>query len=133
MNKRLTLLLILAGLACSSYVAPAFADYACTSGTNTQPIPYANEQITVSSTSLGLTATKYNPTDGGGNAIQADISTEGSIRIWYDGTAPTAAIGIPLVGSAAAPVYFTVCTATIPKLRMIRQSADSTISVQYSR
>lgn len=107
--------------------------YECTNGTNVQTTAYDHETLTVSNTAKVLTASKYNGSDGGGNAIQADLSTEGSIRVWFDGSAPTAAVGIPLVGSASAPVYFLVCSASLSKLQMIRQSADATVSVQYQR
>lgn len=109
------------------------ADITCVTGTNANPVPYTNETLTVSNTSLGLTATKYNGTDGGGQAVEADICFEGAVRVWFDGTAPTASVGIPVVGSATAPQCIVTCGPTIAKFRAIRQSVDVTASVQYSR
>lgn len=54
---------------------------------------FAYEEVTVAATSVGLTATTYQPSTGQG-ACRAIITIEGAnIRHRSDGTAPTATVG----------------------------------------
>jgi hypothetical protein len=92
--------------------------------------PFAFEQITVSSVSIGFTqTTAYR--DGGITADFAVVTVEtNAIRSRDDGTAPTASVGIPWNVSDK----FTVCgLPSIKAVRFIRQTADATISVSYYR
>lgn len=92
-------------------------------------VPFANETLTVSTTALPLTSTVYNPA-GGPKANQALISVNTEeIRIWADGTVPTASNGIILVAGQT----ILVCALSLPKIRMIRDDAqDAEVAIQYS-
>jgi hypothetical protein len=53
--------------------------------------PLDHETLTVAATAIGLTAGKY------GDAIRAEMSLElAQIRMWDDGTDPTATVGDPV-------------------------------------
>lgn len=93
-------------------------------------IAYDFEQITVSSTAIGFTATKsapagLNPAD----AVFITVETN-AIRVRDDGTNPTAAVGQPLVVNQTG----WVCgPGAIAKTKFIRQSADATVDATFYR
>jgi len=129
MKLRTLYLSALAAFALIQTPTQAQADYSCTGGTNTQAVPFASETLTVSSTAKALTSTVYNNTDTGNRAIQADISVLGdNVRVWFDGSVPTATVG----HLVTAGTFLTICSATIPKFLMIRQTTDATVSITYS-
>ena len=92
--------------------------------------PMGFEQITVSTVSIGFTATLAYPTGG----IQADMAqiTLATNAATYrdDGIDPTATVGFPIaVGN-----QYMVCGLTaIKQARFIRVSADGTLNVLYYR
>lgn len=90
---------------------------------------YAQETITVSTTSIGFTSALI--TQGAGDAQLASVSIEtNAIRFFGNGSTPTASVGHPV----AAGSTITVCgQANIKNFRMIRQSADATATVSYYR
>jgi len=88
-----------------------------------------HEQITVSSTALGLTAAKLNPTTGAPRPTCAVIQVISTVSISYWGAfgVPTASDGqlLPQYGS------ITVGPSNLTSVRMIRVTTDATVSVQY--
>lgn len=92
--------------------------------------PFAFETITVSSTSIGFTATTFAPA-GQTQAVMAVATlATNDIRYRSDGLDPTAAIGHAL----AATGTITVCgIGSLRQTRFIRQTADGTLSVSYYR
>lgn len=129
MKARTLTLSLLAAFALVQSPTIAQADYSCTAGTNSQAVPFASETLTVSSTAKALTASVYNNTTTGQRAIQADISVAGdNVRVWFDGAVPTATVG-HLITSGT---FLTVCSVTLPKILMIRQTTDATVSITYS-
>lgn len=93
---------------------------------------FAFEQITVSSTSIGFTATTYAP-NGSRAADMAVVTVEtNGIRYRDDGVAPTASVGEP-VASATSPNLLVCGQPNVKAVRFIRQTSDATISVAYYR
>ena len=92
--------------------------------------PMGFEQITVSTVSIGFTATLAYPT-GGPQADMAQITIEtNAARYRDDGIAPSATVGYPIaVGNA----YMVCGTPAIKAARFIRQSSDGTLNVSYYR
>ena len=124
MFKRLGLFGILALLA-----TPAGA--VC-NGLVSQPVTaFAFETITVSTTSIGFTASLAYPTGADAQSVVAIVTTEtNSIRFRTDGIAPTASVGHLVVAGST----IEVCGLPAAKaFRMIRASADATISATYYR
>ena len=86
--------------------------------------PFAHETLTVADTAVGLTSATYS------DATRAEMTLEtAQIRIWLDGTAPTASAGIlveigdPIVLNSAAQ---------IANFKAIRTGSTSgTLSIQY--
>jgi hypothetical protein len=99
---------------------------------------YAFETITVSTTALGITSTllTVTPTQNGAgdlkrHAKRALLSIEtNSIRIRMDGTDPTAGVGHLLT---AGDYFWVTGEDALRKLRMIRASADASVSVTLYR
>ena len=92
---------------------------------------YDFETVTVSSTGIGFTASKYLPSDGSRKATTALLTVEGdSLRFRLDGTAPTAAIGhlVPAGGSLTLEGYD-----NIKNFRAIRVTTDATVRVSFMR
>lgn len=91
--------------------------------------PYAYEAITVSSTSIGFTATLIDT--GVNQAVMAVAMLEtDSIRIRADGGVPTSTVGQLVSASANAGVL--VCgQSAIKAFRAIRTSTDASLKVQY--
>lgn len=89
------------------------------------------ETITVSTTSVGLTASKVYPSDGIA-AKEAVVSVENaSIRYRADGTDPTAAVGHPV---ASGQEIVLTGTANLAAFKAIRSgAADATLTVSYYR
>ena len=82
-------------------------------------VPYGNESKTVSTLSVGLTASKYAPPDYA-RAVQAIITIEDNpVRYWYDGTDPTSTVG----HYAPVGTILTVCQVTIQNIRFIKDTA----------
>ena len=103
----------------------------CVQGQNFVPIPFAWEEVSVSTVAIGLTAATYNPTASGFKSIMAFISTEtDTIRFRIDGGAPTSSLG----HQVAAGGSFIICQASLNKLQMIRSgSSDVDASITYFR
>ncbi len=128
MKARNIALSLLSAFALVQTPSLANADYSCTGGSSMAAVPFAKETLTVSSSAKALTASVYNNASGQ-KAIQADISVAGdNVRVWFDGSTPTATVG-HLITSGT---FLTVCSATIPKILMIRQTNDATVSITYS-
>ena len=92
--------------------------------------PMGFEQITVSSASIGFTATLAYPTGGPqADMVQFTLATNAA-TYRDDGIAPTATVGFPIaVGNS-----YMVCGITaIKQARFIRVSADGTLNVLYYR
>ena len=90
------------------------------------------ESVTVSTTSVGFTATSYHPGTGSEDSKSVTCSVETSaIRVKYDGNAPTATAGV-YIGSGKT---FTVTGYNnISRVRMIRDtaaSADATVQCMF--
>lgn len=123
MRKRLVLLALLLGVAV--WQAPT-GHASCVMGNGTS---YAFEAITVSSASIGFSTGLIDQAAGQASSALVVIETN-AIRFRGDGVAPTATVGIPIAAAGS----FEVCGfGNIKALRMIRQSADATASVQYFR
>ena len=92
---------------------------------------FAYEEVTVSDTAVGLTATTYQPS-GEQGACQAIITIEGgNIRHRSDGTNPTATVGEP--GRAGGQITLE-SQGEIVDFKAIREaSADATLRVAYYR
>ena len=98
--------------------------------------PYDYESITVSSTAIGFTLSKYKPS---GNALENDnrpamrvlLTVEtNTIRYRVDGTDPTAAEGHSL---GSGDVLTLVGPDAISQFRAIAAVGDGTIRVTYER
>jgi len=89
----------------------------------------AFEQITVSTTPIGITSTKLRTYSGGmrNQAIGAFFSTEtGDIRVTFDGTTPSATVGhLYPAGSMFELWGF----ANLTKFRMYAVTVDATVTV----
>ena len=126
MRRILWAVVILAALFAGS---KADAGIAC-SGLTFSPVAYDFESITVSSTSIGFTATKIVPS-GSAPAIYASCTLEtNSIRYRADGLAPSATVG-QLV--TAGQIVEVCGSQNIQVVRFIRQSADGTLQCHYYR
>lgn len=92
---------------------------------------YDFESLTVSSTAVGLTASKYIPTDSSRRATTALITVEAdSIRFRIDGTNPTASVGhLATAGESIALEGYD----NIKNFRAIRTTTDATIRVTFMR
>jgi hypothetical protein len=90
------------------------------------------EQITVSSTAVGPTASKLSVTRASGRTSRAvriflTVETQ-AVRIRFDGSDPTAAIGHTL----AVGDYMTIDgEANCSNLKMIRITSDATVNITY--
>ena len=117
-------LLALLGLSGTTGAAPG----GCTTAGQLAPMGF--EQITVSTVSIGFTATLAYPTGG----FQADVAqfTIATNAATYrdDGIAPTATVGYPI---AVASSYMVCGIQAIKQARFIRVSADGTLNVLYYR
>lgn len=124
--RRLLLFLSLLFLSCPLH-AQSMAP--CSQGQTSPLVAFASETITVSSTAVGFTSATINPSAGGA-AIAAfvTIATD-NIRVFMDGTVPTATVGHLFASSGT----FTVCAADVARLRMIRQTTDATVTATYYR
>lgn len=91
------------------------------------------EQITVSSTAVGLTAANYDITgaDLGRRTKRVVCSVESNdIRFRVDGTSPTASVGYPVTSGSQIVIDK---PNDISNFKAIRQSADATLSCIYWR
>ena len=87
-------------------------------------VPFAHETLTVADTAVGLTSATYS------DATRAEMTLEtAQIRVWLDGTAPTATVGMPIyVGD---PIVLN-SAAQIANFKAIRTNSTSgTLSIQY--
>ena len=96
---------------------------------------FAYEELTVSTTAIGPTATVIAPSIVGapahGKAMEAYCSVEtNAVRFRIDGVDPTASVGHPL---AAGDKLTVTGYGNIKALRFIRQSADASVKITYSR
>lgn len=126
--RRWSLLAVALGLLCAS--PKADAGIAC-SGLSFSPVAYDFESITVSTVSIGFTATKITPV-GTNPAIYANCTLEtAQVRFRSDGLAPSATVGqLVAVGNG-----IEVCgQQNIQTVRFIRQgAADGTLQCHYYR
>jgi hypothetical protein len=122
--------LILAGLvllAVVSHEATAGPNGCTNDGTL---VPMGDEQITVSSTSIGFTTGTFAPTGSGPAVLATFVVETNGVRYRDNGLAPTSSVGIPMAATSA----WNVCgVTTIKRARFIRQTADATVSVSYYR
>ena len=91
------------------------------------------EQITVSSTSVGLTPATFETFESTNNTRQqskiATITTENnSIRVRFDGTDPTSSVGHLITAGSALELQ---SIGQIRNLRMIRVTSDAIATVTY--
>lgn len=95
---------------------------------------FAYESITVSTSAVGLTASKIVPTSGPLRpAFEAFLTLEptNGIRYRLDGTDPTDTEGHPLAGGGTVTI---TGTNNLKNFRMIRSGgADATVKVTYFR
>jgi len=85
------------------------------------------ETITVSSTAIGPTASTITQPNFNAKYAFCTVATD-SIRLWYDGSTPTATVGHLI----AADSWFTVTgVANVKNLLMIRATTDATVSCSY--
>lgn len=127
MKKRFFAVLTSLALVLAPWPAGAQSSTICTAG---NAVPFTHETITVSTSSVGLTASVYAPTDGTPRATVALLSVQGGqdVRVWFDGTAPTTSAGI--VVASGQSLY--VCGTVIQTVRLIRDGAsDAEVAVQY--
>jgi len=132
--SRITRIIQVFGLALAVVLAPfrltpAYAQDS-TACTNTPSSMQAgdHEMITVSSTALGFTAAKLNPSSGAAKPVCAIVQViSNSVSYWGAFAVPTASDGmvIPTNGSV------TVGAANLVSFRMIRVTSDASVAVQY--
>lgn len=126
--KRWVFLLCVLGL--PAYGQSGISSTSCTAGSTAVPKPFAFETVTVSTSAIGLTAATYNaPSTGQPPAVMAFLTTEDdTMRFRVDGADPTSSVG----HEVASGTGLIVCTASLPKLKMIRSgAADVPVSVTY--
>jgi hypothetical protein len=87
------------------------------------PISCGHDTITVGASSVGLTAANIPAT-----AQSAEIHTAADIRIWLDGTLPTAATGMPITAGETIQLQ---SRHEIENFRAIAPGSVSTLSVIY--
>lgn len=95
-------------------------------------IPFTKESLTVGAAAVALTAATYAPTDGPRAAAAMITVGAQPVRVWFDGTAPTATVGHYF----AANTIINICQVSIQNLRAIRDTTatgDAIFSVTYSR
>lgn len=114
----LVTLLVLTGLA--AWPFPTSADSICP-GLTTPVHPRLFEQITVSSTAIGLTNLASS------DKVAVIKIQDEEIRYRDDGTSPTATVGTPI----SAGDSYVVCGATLGKHKMIRTNSDAVANVHY--
>lgn len=97
---------------------------------------YASEQITVSNTAIGFTASTINPTctDCPLNVLRATMASctvaTDAVRVLSSGTTPTASLGLVIPAGGSFLVYGYL---DIAAFRAIRVTNDATMDCQYSR
>lgn len=85
------------------------------------------DTITVSTTAIGFTTADISTTGRSASVAVAYVATN-AIRYWDNGQDPTAGVGLPV----AAGERFVVCgVKAIRDFRMIRQSADATVTATF--
>ena len=122
--KKLLLALLVAALIVIP--VPPVQAQSCTGWSN-QMVPYDAEAITVSSASIGFTASKISTTTT--TAAFAIFTLEtASVRYRVDGVDPTAAVGhLTVVGGT----YFVCGAVAVKNFRAIRTTVDGTIFATY--
>ena len=115
------------GVLAALVVSLAGPAWACTEGKS----PYAFEQITVSTSSIGLTSATW---DSFAEGACAEIRVEtDSVRYRLTGT-PTSSVGIPLAANDVLYLENVPDSDNFSDVRFIRSgSGDATLSVQYWR
>lgn len=132
MKHRLSFSQLLALVLCVTLVGSFSTAPQAQPGADTTAIyeGYDFDNQTVSSTAIGLTSSKVLPT----NAIAARQATcvveTNSVRIRYDGTDPTAAIGLLFTAGQTFSVYG---SNNIRRLRAIRVTSDGALQCQLAR
>ena len=124
MRIKAAILALLLSFGATAYAGPG----GCTNSPSL--FPFAFETITVSSTALGFTATTAFPAGQQPGAMAVCRIEVDGIRYRADGLNPTATVGmLESVGGT-----FTACgEASMRRFRMIRVTADSTVSCSYYR
>lgn len=88
--------------------------------------PTAYEQLTVSSTAVGLTSSKYKPATGRPANIAIIRVAGGNVRYRQDGVDPTASVGVPVnVGEIL------TLDGDLASYKFIRQTVDATLDIEY--
>lgn len=132
MKHRLSFSQLLALVLCVTLVGSFSTAPQAQPGADTTAIyeGYDFDNQTVSSTAIGLTSSKVLPT----NAIAARQATcvveTNSVRIRYDGTDPTTAIGLLFTAGQTFSVYG---SNNIRRLRAIRVTSDGALQCQLAR
>lgn len=105
---------------------------------------FAHETITFSTVSKALTASIYNPVVADAPSVntRASVATfdcddngsaspDNQIRAWYDGTAPTASLGVTFIPSISRVIYGYGNIAGFHGIR--KGAADVTCQIHYYR
>lgn len=93
-------------------------------------VTFAFEQVTVSTTAIGLTTATYSPGTKGTAMLATIIVETAGLRYRKDGTDPTSSVGMPL---AAGDVLYVWGSVDIKNIKFIRSSgSNATISVEYA-
>jgi len=96
-------------------------------------VPFAGESLTVSNTALPFTASVYNQLSLGTGSKDAAAAllcvNTNSVNVRSDGTAPTAAIGMPLATNSC--VCIGRASFNNGMTRMIRVTSDSVVFIVY--
>lgn len=106
----------------------------CDAGKAATMSSFADEVITVSTTALPFTSSKYSPspsTGSGGGALMAFVTSENdNFRFWMSGSTPTSSQGHQVLAGASV----VICGDNIARFKAIRSgSADVTLQVSYLR
>ena len=112
--------LAIAVLLVMAFANPVSSDSICP-GISAPIHPRLFEQITVSSTALGLTNLV------GSDKLAVIQIQDADIRYRDDGTSPTASVGTPITAGSA----YVVCGPTLSKHKMIRTNSDAVANVHY--
>ena len=108
-------------------VVPLAAAAQC-SGVTTILVPFATEQVTVTTVATSLTQAIYKPS--GVTPILAIVSTQGGTIQYLEVGTPTPTYGHPIT----APATFAICGIdSIAGFKAIRLDADTTLTVTYYR
>jgi hypothetical protein len=130
----LTVLILLSALQAQAQTGQALNTYNTTVGVKKS---FDSEAITIAAVSLGFTSSKINPTCAGciPGQSKANLATctleTGQIRVWSNGTAPTASVGMLVNAGTTFMVYGVDDVANFRGIRT--GSTSGLLNCQYSR